>query len=394
MKSFTEIAFLKSSKVKKDLIFLPLVICMSLFPGLLWAHCLEDPNDLGICDSLCVEAWPQADTCFIGCSSPEECDTICINDPGERFPCFLCVSLFVTHDSNTFYSQSQEIWVQDSISGFVVPLTFWHPPGGCVDSVILPNWDNWNNTTCSPYMPTMPRSIFRDVVNSVTGDTVYNRMLGLAKEDLSTVWSTISLDIGPLSCDGDSGHAWLVMLPSGPSCRRWWGESRVLLATLTFMVYKSQGCDTAEICFDSTFWPPQSHLTFVRHDAAKYVPGTDLPNCVRITGDPTGVGWIEGSADEENRPTSFSVSQNYPNPFNPATEFLFDLPRASHVKIEVFNILGQKVKSLVDEKMSVGSYVVDWDGKDERGLEVSSGIYFYRMKAGDFSDIKKMVLLK
>ena len=370
------------------------VVFLLIFPGFLWAQCPEDANDLGICDTLYVEAWPHVDTCFIGCDFQGQCDTICINEDGENFPCFFYLNLFVTHDSNTFYWESQQIWVQDSISGFVVPLAFWCPPGGCLDSVVLPDWDDWNNTTCSPYMPNMPRSIFRDVVNSVTGDTVYNRMLGLAKEDLSTVWSSVILDMKSCYCDGDSGHAWLMAIPVVPSNRRWWEGSRVLLATLTFMVYRSQDCDTAEICFDSSFWPPESHLAFVRHDAARYVPRTNLPQCARIAGGPTGVRWIEGSAEEESRPTGFSVSQNYPNPFNPATEFRFDLPRASRVKIEVFNILGQSVKTLVNEEMAAGSYVVDWDGNDEKGVHVSSGVYFYRMRAGDFSDIKKMVLLR
>jgi hypothetical protein len=243
-------------------------------------------------------------------------------------------------------------------------------------------------------MPNMSRSIFRDLVNSVTGDTIHNRMLGLAKEDLDAVWSSVILDMKSCYCDGDSGHAWLMAIPVAPSNRRWWEGSRALLATLTFMVYRSQDCDTAEICFDSIFWPPESHLAFVRHDAARYVPRTNLPQCARIAGGPTGVRWIEGSAEEESRPTGFSISQNYPNPFNPATEFKFDLPRASRVKIEVFNILGQSVKTLVNEEMAAGSYVVDWDGNDKKGVHVSSGVYFYRMSAGDFSDIKKMVLLR
>jgi flagellar hook assembly protein FlgD len=105
------------------------------------------------------------------------------------------------------------------------------------------------------------------------------------------------------------------------------------------------------------------------------------------------VRWIDGST-EENKPTIFNLSQNYPNPFNPVTNFKFSLPQASHVKIEIFNILGQKVKTLVDEDMKAGSFVVDWDGEDQRGVEVSSGIYFYRMIADDFSTVKRMVLLK
>jgi flagellar hook assembly protein FlgD len=100
---------------------------------------------------------------------------------------------------------------------------------------------------------------------------------------------------------------------------------------------------------------------------------------------------IEG---DHIKPSDFSLSQNYPNPFNPVTNFQFTLPKSSHVKIEIFNIVGQKVATLVDGDMKPGLYTADWNGRDESGRTVSSGIYFYRMQAGDFSDMKKMVLVK
>jgi hypothetical protein len=101
---------------------------------------------------------------------------------------------------------------------------------------------------------------------------------------------------------------------------------------------------------------------------------------------------IHGS--DEARPSQFSLSQNYPNPFNPITNFQFTLPKSVHVKIEIFNIVGQKVKTLMDQDMKPGVYQADWDGKDESGNPVSTGVYFYKVQAGDFSDMKKMVLLK
>ena len=384
--------------MKRVFMFLLGALVLGLFSSS-WAQCPEDALDLGICDTIYVEAWPYADTCFIGCSDyPPGCDTVCINEDGEKFPCFLQLNLFVTHDSNTLYWESEERWVQDSISTFVVPLAFWHPAEGCVDSVVFATWDNWNSEAASPFDPRIKKSIFRDMINRVTDDTIFNRMKELG--GLYVDWGPIILLRDSLASSGDSGYTWLSMIPSAPTDRRWWQGSRVLLATLTFIVHNSDGCDTAEICFDSTFWPPTSHLTSTRYDAQVYYPRHNLPICfwvhdgiVEVAGG-TDVRWIEGSAEEENRPTSFSVSQNYPNPFNPATEFRFDLPRASHVTIEVFNILGQRVKILVDEERAVGSHVVDWDAKDERGADVSSGIYFYRMVADDFSDIKKMVLLK
>ncbi|MDH3892847.1 MAG: T9SS type A sorting domain-containing protein [candidate division Zixibacteria bacterium] len=93
-------------------------------------------------------------------------------------------------------------------------------------------------------------------------------------------------------------------------------------------------------------------------------------------------------------PVTFSLSQNYPNPFNMETRIQFALPRASHVSMDVYNVLGNRVKRIVDERLSVGHKLVTWDGCDESGRPVSSGVYFYRMVAGDFAETKKLVLLK
>jgi hypothetical protein len=98
--------------------------------------------------------------------------------------------------------------------------------------------------------------------------------------------------------------------------------------------------------------------------------------------------------DTPTKPTVFSLAQNYPNPFNPKTMIRFALPKDSWVKLEVYNILGQKVKTLVDEKLAAGVKEIEWDGKDNKGAEVASGIYFYKIKADSFSDVKKMVMLK
>jgi hypothetical protein len=93
-------------------------------------------------------------------------------------------------------------------------------------------------------------------------------------------------------------------------------------------------------------------------------------------------------------PKAFALKQNSPNPFNPVTRVSFDLPKASDVRVSVFNVLGQHVKDLVDEYKEAGSYEVIWDGTDNYGASVASGIYFYRIKTSEFSDTKKMLLLK
>ena len=93
-------------------------------------------------------------------------------------------------------------------------------------------------------------------------------------------------------------------------------------------------------------------------------------------------------------PTEFALAQNYPNPFNPTTEINFDLPKNAHVELSVFNILGQSVTTLVSGEMPAGSHQISWNGTDSDGGSVASGIYFYRISAGDYSSSKKMMLLK
>jgi len=88
-------------------------------------------------------------------------------------------------------------------------------------------------------------------------------------------------------------------------------------------------------------------------------------------------------------PEEFALRQNYPNPFNPTTLIRYDLPMDCQVRLEVCNILGQKVASLVDGKQKAGYKAATWDASS-----LSSGIYFYRLQAGDFSATRKMVLLK
>jgi hypothetical protein len=97
----------------------------------------------------------------------------------------------------------------------------------------------------------------------------------------------------------------------------------------------------------------------------------------------------------QTRPEAFALKDNYPNPFNPATTIKYALPEAVDVKLEVFNVVGQVVRTLVDGHQNAGRYVVQWDASNESGHSLSSGIYFYRLQAGgEFLEVKKMLLLK
>jgi hypothetical protein len=96
----------------------------------------------------------------------------------------------------------------------------------------------------------------------------------------------------------------------------------------------------------------------------------------------------------EELPTEFSLTQNYPNPFNPSTTIEYTVPVRSRVTITVYNILGRQVRTLVDREESVGQYRVTWDGTDQSGRRVASGVYLYRFTAGEYSETRKLVVIK
>ena len=98
--------------------------------------------------------------------------------------------------------------------------------------------------------------------------------------------------------------------------------------------------------------------------------------------------------NHQSQPHHFALVQNYPNPFNPVTTIEYSLPKRSRVTIDIFNIQGQKVKTLIDRNQSAGSYSITWDGVDAFGNPAATGIYLYRLQAGDHGDTKKMLLLK
>ena len=93
-------------------------------------------------------------------------------------------------------------------------------------------------------------------------------------------------------------------------------------------------------------------------------------------------------------PSDYKLEQNYPNPFNPTTSIKYDLPKSSVVKLEIYNIVGQRMKTLVNELQAAGKWSVQWNGTDNAGVHVASGIYFYRLETLNAVLTQKMVLLK
>ena len=93
-------------------------------------------------------------------------------------------------------------------------------------------------------------------------------------------------------------------------------------------------------------------------------------------------------------PEFFTLSQNYPNPFNPATTTRFDLPRSEEIDLAVYNHTGQKVATLAHGVREAGGYTLRWDGLDDDGRELASGVYLYRLEAGERVETRKMVLVR
>jgi len=98
--------------------------------------------------------------------------------------------------------------------------------------------------------------------------------------------------------------------------------------------------------------------------------------------------------DYDPIPLSYKLNQNYPNPFNPETRIYFEIPKQHKIKIVIYNVLGQVVRTLTDEQFDAGRHIVNWDGLDNNGKQVSTGVYIYRIKAGQFISAKKMMLMK
>lgn len=113
--------------------------------------------------------------------------------------------------------------------------------------------------------------------------------------------------------------------------------------------------------------------------------GSDNGNVTSVNDDIVGV------------PNEFSLAQNYPNPFNPSTFIQYTIPQTANLtttRLEIFNMLGQRVRILVNEKLSAGTYSVGWNGISDSGEAVASGVYLYRLSVGEFVDMKKMLMLK
>ncbi len=179
--------------------------------------------------------------------------------------------------------------------------------------------------------------------------------------------------------------------------------ARIELSTLSGVVCGGGSYDGASL----KFTPVYGHVD-IDEDASQ-LPRTGDRVAVRINGERVypdleyqGHGTFlrlnnltrDAGGVVNNLPGEYSLSQNYPNPFNPTTSISFNLPVAGHVELAVYNLLGQKVATVVDGTLAAGQHEVIWNGSDQNGVAVSSGVYFYRLKSATFNQTRKMTLMK
>ena len=121
----------------------------------------------------------------------------------------------------------------------------------------------------------------------------------------------------------------------------------------------------------------------------------DLSRYVGATTDESGQFVVSLGAlrSGQGLPAGFGLGQNYPNPFNPGTVIPYELAAAGYVRLEVFNLLGQRVATLVDGELLAGRYTAEWDGRDASGYGVAAGVYIYRLTAGGGVATRRMVLV-
>ncbi|HVO73307.1 MAG TPA: T9SS type A sorting domain-containing protein [Ignavibacteriaceae bacterium] len=173
---------------------------------------------------------------------------------------------------------------------------------------------------------------------------------------------------------------------------------------LTMPVY-SQNTQISWYSFSTGFGETGSANTSLKSIIGDPLVGTSSNEGSSISSgffsNPASTGILTGIKDKtpEPIPTTFQLNQNYPNPFNPSTNIKFSVPEQSTVRIIIYDLLGRRVKTLLDEARPAGNYVVQWNGDNEFNDKVSSGIYFYSFYAigadkNEYKSIKKMILLK
>jgi hypothetical protein len=193
--------------------------------------------------------------------------------------------------------------------------------------------------------------------------------------DGGATWDTINVANYPVSERGDAYD--FRFLPG--DCSKIWhtDEWRLWFSSDTGRTWSQQPLDTSPVYGSALVFPDATHGWFLASGGLLY--HTNNADRLYLTD------------VEQNKPemsTAFRLEPNYPNPFNPSTTIRYEIPKSANVSLKIFNMLGQEIAALVNERKDAGSYSIHWNAN------VPSGIYFYRLQAGEFMETKKMILLR
>jgi len=234
-----------------------------------------------------------------------------------------------------------------------------------------------NNSTPDSFPPTIPRTYH----HPDTGDTTNPYLI------TTTVWDNISIVIGELEV---SLFFRALSDTSGGTTRREFMEIPML--DCGGFLYRERIPAQSSIGTVEYYIKAEDRTGNISYDPPN-APDSVFSFLVDVN---VGIG--DDPPSMPSLPKVFSLSQNYPNPFNPSTTIQYNIPESAcngvDVKIEIYNLRGQLVRDLLDEKKSCGSYSIQWDGKSDAGGSVSSGLYLYRIRAGDFVERRRMVISK
>ncbi len=225
-------------------------------------------------------------------------------------------------------------------------------------------------------------SLISDSVSSMITHTFYplNESDSLAFDYAYAATSMYFIDSLEILCSTDSGQNWesLVLLHGGPN-----GGLVTAPHSTSEFVPDPDEWETMKLTL------PEGVTKF--KFKAMSAGGNDLfLDNIRICEQEGSVTLI----DDLEVPREYSLQQNYPNPFNPTTTIAFSLPQNSMVSLKIYDILGNEIRILIDEVQPAGTHSIVWEGKDDRGLQVASGIYFCRFKSEGFTETKRMILIR
>ncbi len=193
------------------------------------------------------------------------------------------------------------------------------------------------------------------------------------------------------------GGSKMVLLPNG--------EDDSELVTLNYLGDKKVDIDE-EVDFFATIVAPAAEVSFGEdsffrgaicayfiqlHDGGTFLHhgASSAPAPLAKSANPSSLTF-----ENPDLPTSFALQQNYPNPFNPTTTINFSVPEAGAVTLTIYNLRGQLVQTLISDDRAAGAYSVVWSGRDATGAQVASGLYLYRLQAGEFVSVRKMMFMK